>query len=128
MTRIRIWESNSIARSLELPVTRDIKMSGEMEYEEVTMVSGKRVMDARGYREKFTAHWDWFPSVQFNTLLTWLRVGGYFNVNYPSETGDASGFFKVEHTSGTTIFKFVNGVPMWHDVTLEFTARDVISV
>lgn len=124
MTQIRIWWSTALSR--QLPVTRDIKMSGEMEYEEVTMVSGKRVMDVRGYRDGFSAHWDWFPATALNSVLSRIRAGGYFRVDYPSDDGtDATGYFKIEQSSGTTIFKFVDGVPMWHDVTLQFTAQEL---
>lgn len=125
-----IWIYYDDTHYYELPLTRDIKSESEPIYEEVTMISGKTVMDFRGVRIGFTAHWDWFPQDVLYNVIRLIRKGGYFKVRW---TGDDTmgtdtalqGPMKIEQSSGMTIFKFVGTRPMWHDVTLRFTAQGV---
>ena len=90
------------------------------------MASGKLVKDIRGYRPIIKATWDYFPANSLTQLVTMLRQGGFYVVDYPDELGDKSGSFKISYPE-TKIFKFVDGVPMWHNVELTFTAQEVIN-
>ena len=123
MDKITITKNNI---SLTLPRTRDISFTCEEVGTETEMASGKLVKDIRGYRPVIKASWDYFPAEDLTKLISLLRQGGFYNVNYPDEAGEKNGRFKISYPE-TKIFKFVNGVPMWHGVDLTFTAQEVIS-
>lgn len=125
MTQIKIW-NKAETNYLLLPQTRDITTSGQMLYEETEMMSGKIVMDIRGYRNGFSANWDYFPAATLTSLLQMIRQGGFFKIQFSGDEGVAvTGYYKVEQTGGMSIFKFVNSVPMWHGLSLDFTAQAV---
>ena len=125
MDRIRIYDKGQV-EYFELPKTRDIQAGGEDIYEETTMISGKTVIDIVGYRRQFTAKWDYFPNALLTSVLTLIRQGGYFPVEITDDTGATEiSMYKITQTSGTGVFKFVDGNPMWHDVSLMFVAQEV---
>lgn len=130
MKHIRIYQGGSGSEYYELPTTRDIKMENEPVYNEVEMISGRLVMDYRGFRRGFTAHWDWFPQDLLYNVLHLIRSGGYFYIRWQGDdtdyTYDTAGYYKIEEGSGMTIFKFVGRYPMWHDITLKFTKQELV--
>lgn len=125
MTQIKIW-NKAENNYLMLPKTRDITTSGQMLYEETEMMSGKIVMDIRGYRNGFSANWDYFPAATLTSLLQMIRQGGFFKVEFSGDEGvNVTGYYKVEQNGGMSIFKFVDNFPMWHGLSLDFTAQAV---
>lgn len=125
MVNIKIYNKGQTS-FLELPKTRDIKISGEMVYEETTMISGKTVMDIRGYRAGFTATWDWFPNDLLTQVLTLIRQGGYFPVEFTDDTGTTEiKSYKISQSGQAAVFTFRGGMPVWHGITLDFTAQEV---
>ena len=127
MDNIRIYDKGQV-EYFDLPKTRDIQADGEQVFEETTMISGKTVMDITGYRPRFTARWDYFPNNLLASVLNLIRQGGYFPVELTDDTGKTEiSLYKVTQSGGASVFKFVNGVPMWHGVSLQFTAQEVIN-
>lgn len=125
MVNIRIYDKGETSY-YELPKTRDIQENGEMVYSENTMISGKKVMDIRGYRSGFIAKWDYFPNSLLTSVLQLIRQGGYFPVMLTDDEGiTETKFYKIEQSGGSAVFKFVNNKPMWHGLSLQFTAQEV---
>lgn len=125
MDKIKIY-SNDKTYSLELPTTRNISFTQKEISQETEMASGKLVKDIRGHRPVIVAEWDWFPSEKLIELLSLLRQGDYLFVQYPDPiSGAAEGFFSISNPE-VKIFKFVNGVAMWHSVVLTFTSQEVV--
>ena len=125
MVNIKIYNKGQTT-FLELPKTRDVKNGGEMVYEETTMISGKSVMDIRGYRAGFSATWDWFPNDLLTQVLTLIRQGGYFPVEFTDDMGNTEiKAYKVSQNGQSSIFTFRNNMPVWHGLTLDFTAQEV---
>lgn len=123
MQEIKIYNGRSV---LVLPRTRKITLGGEVVATEVEMVSGRRVQYVKGYRQSFTAEWEWFPNDLLAQLTALLRKGGFWRVEYPDQDGeDKSGMFSVSYPQ-TAIFKFKDGKPMWYGVSLTFAAQEVI--
>ena len=130
MDNIWIYYDDAHTQYYELPKTRDIKMENEPVYNEVEMLSGKLVMDYRGFRRGFTAHWDWFPQDVLYNVLHLIRQGGYFYVRWNGDdvTNNQylAGYYRIDEQSGMSIFKFVNNRPMWHDITLKFVKQELV--
>ena len=86
----------------------------------------KIVSEIKGFRTAITAEWDYIPASDMALLTTMLRKGLFFTVGYPDPDGtDKSGKFTISiPTPG--IFKFVNGVAMWHEVKLKMIAQEVV--
>lgn len=109
-----------------MPVTDVISVGGESVYNEVTMASGRKVRDIIGYRRTITAEWDLINASDMVSLLAMIKSGAYLFVEYPDpELGDSSGYFDIK-CSPLTLFKFTNGVGVWHNVTLAMTAQEVV--
>lgn len=123
MDKIRI-SSADLLTVIEMPRVKDIKIGAEEVANTVTMASGKVVKDMIGYRTTIQAEWDYVPAATLTALAVLLRQGGFFFVEYPAPTGDASGMFEVEYPS-MEVFQFKNGVAVWHDVELRMTAQEV---
>lgn len=111
---------------ITMPLIKKISVGGQEVANEVTMASGKLVKDIIGHRVIVNAEWDYVPASQIANLVTMLRAGGYFAVTYPDPSGEnKSGNFSISYPQ-TRIFKYVDGVPMWHGVSLTMTAQEVI--
>jgi len=112
--------------TVTMPRIRDITDNGDNVYNEATMASGRKVRDIVGYRPAFKANWDWVPASTLTTLLTLIRSGTYLYIEYPDPVdGDSAGFFDVSYPT-PAIFMFINGEPMWHNVSLTFTGQEVV--
>ena len=128
MDNIRIFKKNNVD-FIDLPRTRSIVYKEEAVVYEVEMASGKIVQDIMGVRPGFTATFDYIPADTLKEILSLLRYGGFFTVLYPTPLGnDEIGTFKIEENAGQKVFKFINGQPMWHGMTLNFTSQVVIEV
>ena len=123
MDKIRISAADRSV-SVEMPRIKDISVGATEVANTVTMASGKVVKDMIGYRANIQASWDYVPVTTLTALATLLRSGGFFFVEYPAPTGDASGMFEIEYPS-MTVFAYKNGVAVWHDVKLKMTAQEV---
>jgi len=123
MDKIKISSADrSVA--IEMPRIKDISVGAVEVANTVTMASGKVVKDMIGYRATVEAVWDFVPASKLTALAALLRSGGFFFVEYPSPTGDASGMFEIEYPS-MTVFAYKGGVAVWHDVKLNMTAQEV---
>ncbi len=90
----------------------------------MTMASGKLVKDIVGYRASVKASWDYVPASAVAALVGILRGGGFCFVEYPSPSGDASGYFEIDYPT-MSVFGFKNSIAVWHDVTLSMSAQEV---
>lgn len=109
-----------------LPSVRDVKNGGENVCKEIQMAAGNFVQYIQGYRPGFSATWDYFPADLLADLTGLLRRGGYFKVDYPDLDGaDKSGYFKITQ-SQMGVFRYKDGVPIWHGLTLTFVSREVV--
>lgn len=124
MHNIKIYGKDE-SFSIELPKTRAITSGGEIVKKEVQMAAGNIVQYVQGFRHVLTAEYDYFPADLLAQLISLLRQGGWFLVEYFDIDGtDKSGYFSVT-TSAMGVFKYRNGQAMWHGLTLTFTAREV---
>jgi len=123
MDKIRIASADR-SMSIEMPRVKDITVGATEVANTVTMASGKVVKDMIGYRTTLQATWDFVPVDTLTALAVLLRSGGFFYVEYPAPTGDASGMFEIEYPT-MTIFAYKNGTAVWHDVKLKMTAQEV---
>jgi len=123
MDKIRI-ASVDRSMSIEMPRVKDITVGATEVANTVTMASGKVVKDMIGYRTTLQATWDFVPVDTLTALAVLLRSGGFFYVEYPAPSGDASGMFEIEYPT-MTIFAYKNGTAVWHDVKLKMTAQEV---
>ena len=123
MDKIRIASADR-AMSIEMPRVKDITVGATEVANTDTMASGKVVKDMIGYRTTLQATWDFVPVVTLTALAVLLRSGGFFYVEYPAPTGDASGMFEIEYPT-MSIFAYKNGSAVWHDVKLKMTAQEV---
>ena len=123
MTQIII--SNGVT-SITMPRTRKVTEAGELVFTEKPMASGLRVRDIIGFRPGFSYEWDYVPSSTITPLVTMLRTGGFFTVNYFDTDGtDKQGVFSIDYPS-FRIFTFRNDVPMWRDCKLTIKAQGVV--
>lgn len=124
MERLKVYSKDE-SFFIELPKTRAITSGGEMVKKEVQMAAGNIVQYVQGFRHVLTVEYDYFPSALLAQLTSLLRQGGWFKVDYFDVDGtNKSGYFSIT-TSSMGVFKYTNGVAMWHGLTLTFTAREV---
>lgn len=123
MTEIKI--SDGIT-TITMPRTRQVQDAGELAYIEKEMASGKRVRDVKGFRPGFTYSWDYVPASTITALITMLRSGSYFTVDYFDLDGvDKTDVFSVDYPT-FKVFTFRKGVAVWHDCTLTIKAQGVV--
>ncbi len=121
----RIIISNmSRTESITMPRIKNITVGAKEESRRSVMVSGKIVKDILGYRAIINANWDFIPVGLAAELSALLRQNSFVWVEYPSPTGFAEGWFEVEYPT-LKVFCYKNGLAVWHDVSLEFTAKEV---
>lgn len=122
MTQITISNGTT---TITMPKTRNVQDAGAVEYKEIKMASGKMVREMIGFRAGYTYAWDYVPAATVVALSTMLRTGSFFTVGYFDVDGtDKSGTFSVSYPA-PSVFKFVNGVAMWHNFTITIQAQEV---
>lgn len=124
MDRITIYNSD-LSQSLVLPRVKAVQVGAKEVANTVQMASGKVVKDLLGYRATIIASWDWLPASSIVTLVTLLRYSPFLFVEYPSPSGDASGWFEVEYPT-MSVFAFKGATAVWHDVKLTMSAQEVV--
>ena len=123
MTKITI--SNGVT-SITMPPTRKVTEVGELVHKEIPMASGLRVRDITGFRPGYSYEWDYVPASTITALITLLRTGGFFTVDYFDVDGtDKQGVFSIDYPS-FRIFTFRNGAPVWRDCKLTIKAQGVV--
>lgn len=123
MERIIIYSADG-TQSVTMPRCKYMS-GGEPEYKETKMASGKKVRDIVGFRRKLTAVWDYVPDADIKKLHSFLREGKYLRVQYTDLTGDVDAKFDISYPE-TDVFRFREGVPIWHNVSVTMTAQEVI--
>lgn len=123
MDKIKIYSADRTV-CIEMPRVKDIKVGASEVSHKVTMASGKVVKDMIGYRPTVQATWDYVPADTLTALAVLLRSGGFFYVEYPAPDGDANGTFEIAYPT-MSVFSFVNGTAVWHNVQLKMTAQGV---
>jgi hypothetical protein len=109
-----------------MPQTRKVTEAGELVFVEKQMASGLRVRDITGFRPGFSYEWDYVPASTITALVTMLRTGGFFTVDYFDTDGtNKQGSFSIDYPS-LRIFAFRNGVPVWRDCKLTIKAQGVV--
>lgn len=123
MTQITISDGTT---TITMPRTKKVSDAGELVYTEKQMASGLRVRDIKGFRPGFKYEWDFVPATTATALMQLLRTGGFFTVNYFDVDGaDKSGTFSIDYPS-PGVFKFKDGVAMWHGFTLAIKSQGVV--
>jgi hypothetical protein len=110
---------------LIMPRVKGIEVGAQEESRKTVMASGKIVKDVLGHRVSITAAWDYVPAETIKNLAALLLKNSFLWVEYPSPSGAASGFFEVAYPT-MTVFGYKNGEAVWHNVTLEMTAKEVV--
>jgi len=123
LDKITIYDS-AMTQSVTMPRVKKIIVGAKELSKTITMASGKIVKDMIGYRASVVAQWDWLPAETVSALAVLLHGGGFFYVEYPSPSGDASGMYEIDYPS-MQVFGFKNGTAVWHDVKLSMTAQEV---
>lgn len=123
MDKTTIYNMDKI-ESITLPRTKQIKVGAKEESRKTIMVSGRIVKDVLGYRTAITASWDYVPAGIIARLTIMLRQNSFIWVEYPSPSGFAEGWFEAEYPT-MSVFGYRDGVAVWHDVTLNLTAKEV---
>jgi len=92
---------------------------------DIEMISGRIVSENRGHVQIITYSYDYFGDTLMRQLLTVLRSGESFTVQYLPDDGDAliTSTFKCKSFKNPTFAFSRNGTPRWHDI--EFTLREV---
>lgn len=112
--------------TITLPPPMTVEVGGEEVSTSTTMASGKIVKDVTGVRVSVKASWDYVPAELLVSLCSLLRQGGFFNVQYPDPTGRVlSSVFEISQPS-FSLFAYIRGVAVWHDVSLDMTAQEVL--
>lgn len=109
-----------------LPKIKKINVGGEIVKKTVTMASGKEVEEIIGFRPAFTGEWDYVAESTLQSLLTLLKTKSLLTVTYPDPVDTyVTGVYRVSYPQ-VGIFKYVLGSPMWHGVSIEFSAQEVV--
>lgn len=124
LDKIKIYNYEK-TECVTMPRIKDITVGADEESKKTTMASAKIVKDVIGYRPTVSASWDYVPAETIKDLLNLIRKGTFLWVEYPSPTGDASGYFDIEYPN-CNIFCYKNGIAMWHNVSLDMTAQEVV--
>lgn len=124
LDKIKIYNYEK-TKSITMPRIKDITVGAEEESKKTTMASAKIVKDVIGYRPTVSASWDYVPASTIAELINLIRQGTFLWVEYPSPTGDAAGYFDIEYPS-CNVFCYKNGVAVWHNVSLDMTAQEVV--
>lgn len=124
MQNIRIYSKDETV-GYTLPKVRAITVGGENVKKEIQMAAGNIVQYVQGFRPSITAEFDYFPAALLSQVISLIRQGGWFLVEYPDPSGqDKSGYFSIT-PSAMGVFCYRNGNPMWHGLTLTFVSREV---
>lgn len=124
MDKIKIYNYEK-THSITMPRIKDITVGAEEESKKTTMASAKIVKDVIGYRPTVSASWDYIPAETIKELITLIRKGTFLWVEYPTPTGDDCGYFDIEYPK-CNVFCYKNGIAVWHNVSLEMTAQEVV--
>ena len=82
--------------------------------------------DVKGFRAGYKYTWDYVPAATIVSLVTMLRAGGFFTVEYFDVDGvDKTGIFSVDYPT-LEVFTYKNGVAVWHNCTLTIKAQGVV--
>lgn len=123
MTQIAISDGVTI---VTMPRTRKVTDAGAPEYKEITMAGGKTVREMIGFRPGFTYEWDYVPASTIAALVPLLRTGDFLTVDYFDVDGtDSSGLFSVSYPS-PGVFRFKEGIAVWHGFQLTIKAQEVV--
>ena len=89
------------------------------------MISGRRVAEVRGNVQKIVYSYDYMGDAIMRPLLTVLRSGLAFTVQYLPDNSDElkTSLFLCESLTNPSYAYSRNGVPFWHNIV--FTLREV---
>ena len=92
---------------------------------EVEMASGKLVQDIIGSRTILKCDFEYIPAVDLANLVKIIRSCRYADVEYQ----DVDGAIKIEKFKISEpepqVFKFVNGIAIWTNVSLKMEGQEV---
>ena len=112
--------------SVEMPKVKNVQVGGSEIAISKQMASGKIVKAVLGIRAKITASWDFVPADTIAAVLALLKAGGFFEVQYPSPSGDAIGVYSIDYPT-LGVFAFISGVPVWHNVILTMESQGAMA-
>lgn len=123
LDRIKLYARDGVT-TLTLPRCRPT-LSYEDETISAKMASKIIVEDVIGVRPVYTATYGYLPAADLIALNRLVLEGGFHRAVLPGVEGDVDAWFKIEPPS-YEVFKYVKGEPMWSNVTLKLTAREVV--
>lgn len=92
---------------------------------EVEMASGKLVQDIIGSRTILNCEFEYIPAVDLANLVKIIRSCHYLDVEYQDVDGSIkTEKFKVSEPQ-PEIFKFVDGIAIWVNVSLRMEGQEV---
>lgn len=92
--------------------------------EQIDMISGRRVMEARGHVQKIVYSYDYMGDALMRRLLAVLRGNFAFEVTYLPDDGETrTSKFLCERLTNPTFAFSKGGKPFWHNI--EFVLREV---
>lgn len=91
----------------------------------IQMASGKLVKDVKGHRKSISAQFSYIPAETVRYLSTTLRLGGFHQVMYEDLDGNIQTESFTISQPQLTVFKYVNGVAVWAELTLDMTGQEV---
>ena len=106
-----------------MPITKKVQYTEEELSNTSTTADGTDFVDIVGYKPKIICEWDYIPQ---NILLSLFSLKGFVEVKYP----DIDGTFKTDTMRisirpSVSIFRYVNGTPVWHSIQITLTSRTV---
>jgi len=123
MTQITISNGTT---TITMPKTRKVSDASAPEFKEIKMAGGKVVREMLGFRKGYKYSWDYVPAATITALTTMLRTGGFFTVGYfDTDSTIGNGTFSVSYPS-LEVFKFIDGVAMWHNCSITIMAQEVV--
>ncbi len=114
--------------TITFPTTKRIQHGGELEGAETVMSDGTLVFDVTGFRKNIKYSWDYIPQSVFDAFIPLLRKHKYFSCTYLDiDNTEKTAMFKIEYPTPEAWKLTANGA-IWHNVSLNMTAKDVSEV
>lgn len=112
--------------SVTFPRTTKIQHGGYLEGEETVMADGSLMFDVTGFRQNLIYTWDYVPQKVFDELFPLLRKHKYLECKYLDvDNTEKTAKFKIEYPTPEAWKLTANGA-IWHNVSLNMTAKDVV--
>ena len=107
----------------EMPKTKKITYGRTELSKTVTTADGTEYRELVGEKSVITCEWDYVPAAIINEIFA---ITGYVMVAHPDIDGNWTTTEMKISKPKVSLFRFVNGIPVWHGVKLTLTGRRVL--